>query len=144
VGLSATGDLAFLHRLEEGGLGARSRSVDFIREKDLAENGAGNELEGPPLFPVAQDFAPRDISGHQIRGALHPPEIEPKEVRQGTNQASFSQARRAFHENMPAGDEDGDDPFDEVGLPQDSLLQGGPQGIQQAGCLLGHDCGIRF
>ena len=85
-------------------MGARSRSIDFIREKNLAENGAGNELKGAPLFPVAQDFPSRDISRHQVRGALHPSEIEVQKVRQGTNQAGFSQARRAFNENMSAGD----------------------------------------
>ena len=43
VRLAVDRDLALLHRLEEGGLGARRRAVDLVREEDVREDGAGQE-----------------------------------------------------------------------------------------------------
>ena len=59
------GDLAFLHRLQQGGLHLGGRAVDLVHQHDVAEDRPGLEAEVAGLLLV--DLAAHDVGGQQVR-----------------------------------------------------------------------------
>ena len=110
-GLLTDGDVFFLHRFEERGLRLRRRAVDFVREDDLAENGAALEDELPAAgFSVfLDDFRAGDVRRHQIRRELNAAEAKVHRVGERFDQQGLREAWNAFEEAVATcgdGDED--------------------------------------
>ena len=77
-------DLAFLHGLQQGGLRLGRGPVDLVGQQQIGEHRSGVELE----FRCAGVIYERagDVSRHQIRGELHPLEVELQRRRQRPHQ----------------------------------------------------------
>ena len=70
MGLPIQRSLAFLHRLQQGGLGFRRGPVYLISQKYVGEHWPASELEVRGLNVV--DVCACDVSRQQVRGELYP------------------------------------------------------------------------
>ena len=68
IGMIAEGDLAFLHRLEQGGLHLGRRAVDFVGEDQVVENRAEFRFELRCLRVI--DHGADEVRGQQVRREL--------------------------------------------------------------------------
>ena len=73
VALAGGGHGALLHGLEEGRLCLGRRSVDFVSEDDVGEQGSLVELE-PAL--LVENLGTDDVARHQVRRELDAVEAE--------------------------------------------------------------------
>ena len=107
VGRLAHGHLAFLHGLQQGGLGLGRRAVDLVGQDDVGEDRAVDEAE---LARAARSFVDnigaRDIRRHQVGGELDALELQVHNRGQGPDHHRLGQARHADQQAM-AADEDG-------------------------------------
>ena len=96
---------AFLHRFEECRLRFRCASVDLIREQDLRKDRAWMKYKGR-FFSVVNGGT-EDISRQEITGELHPPELQPKGLRQSLGKHCFAHARHVLKEQVTPGEQTG-------------------------------------
>ncbi len=71
---AVNGDLAFLHALQQRGLGARRHAVHLIHQQQMGEHWALMELES--AVSQVQHIGTDNVGRHEIRSALHALEIE--------------------------------------------------------------------
>ena len=113
-------DVALLHRLEQGGLGARARPVDLVGHQELREHRPLHEAEGAAAVGILlQDLAAEDVRGHQVRRELHPARVEAEHGAQRLHELGLGEAGEADEEAV-APREDGDEgEIDDCLLPED-------------------------
>lgn len=70
MGVAEDGDAAFLHGLEEGGLGFWGGAVYLVCEDDVGEEGAGLEDEFAAAVVFLEDGVSGDVSGEEVWGEL--------------------------------------------------------------------------
>ena len=92
-------DVALLHRLEQGGLRSRRRTVDLVREQDVREDDARFE---PPLTSNSDD-ASDDLRRRRVRRELHALERHSEDARHRGGQERLGGARRPLEQNVAAG-----------------------------------------
>ena len=129
VSLAADRHLAFLHGLQQGGLGLRRGPVDLIRQDDVGEDRPleKTELSFSPVGALMDDLRSRDVGGHEVRRELDPVEVQPQAIGQGSDQQGFRKARDSLDDAMPAG-EDGDEQLlNNLVLSHDDLADLGPE-----------------
>ena len=84
-------DSPFLHRLKECGLRPRCRTVDFVGEDELGENGTLLELKLPSaVFIFNEECCACDVRGHHIRRELDTFEGEIKCFAEGVDELCFA------------------------------------------------------
>ena len=105
--------MAFLHGLQQGGLGTRAGAVDLIRHQQAAEDRTGKEAEmALAVIALLENLRAENIGRHQIRGELDALGVEPGGNRYGLNQLRLGQARRADQEGVAAGKDCGETEID--------------------------------
>src|ERR1700685_354859 len=94
------GDLAFFHALQQRGLRARRHAVHFVYKKQVSEYRAAMQLE--LTAGDVQHIGPEDVSGHEVRGALHSLELQPEQQRQSLDRQRFRDSWNSFQQSMAA------------------------------------------
>src|SRR5207302_3328342 len=120
VGLAADRDLALLHHLEERALHLRGRAVDLVCEEQVREDRAERRLEIARALVV--DAGADEVSRNEVGRELDPLEVTADRLGDRLDAERLRQARHAFHEEMPSGQERDEDPLEEMVLPDDDLL----------------------
>ena len=119
-------DGALLHSLEHRRLRLRRGAVDFVREQDVAEDGAG--LEDHLAAAVGgglQDVRAEDVAGHEVGRELHALEVELQDVAHGLHERGLAEAGQAFEEDVTAREDAGEDePVQFVAAEQDAVELG--------------------
>ncbi len=97
IGFAADGDFAFLHGLEEGGLGFWRGAVDFVGEEEVGEDGSLHDdaAEAFVGFVLLQDFRAGDVCGHHVGGELDAAEVEVEGAGHGGAHEGFGDAGNA-------------------------------------------------
>jgi len=68
-----------------------------------------------------EDVGSRDVSGHQVRGALDALEAETTNTSQRFNGERLGETRNAFHHGVTAADEDKQELVDDLSLTDDDF-----------------------
>ncbi len=93
----------FLHRLQQGGLGAWAGAVDLVGHQQLAEHRPRHEAEAaPPVGCLIQDFAAQDIGRHQVRGELHPLALQAEDGAERLHQPALAKPRHTNQQQVAA------------------------------------------
>jgi|GEM_PF-6001721 len=117
-----------VHDFEQRRLGLRRCAIDFVREHDIGEDWAFLENELLDRLVINRDA--RDIARQEIARELHARKRTVHRARQRIRQSRLADPRQILDEQMPAGDEAGDDLLDDVILALDREPHVGPQTIQ--------------
>jgi hypothetical protein len=96
-------DLGFVHSLEERRLCAGRGAVDFVRENDVGENGAGAKFKFAVLGIVNADA--EHVARKQIRSELNALEGAMKGFGERLRQRGLADAGNVFNEQVAAGKE---------------------------------------
>src|SRR6059036_3218842 len=112
--------LAFLHRLEERGLGLRRGAVDLVREEDVREDRAPSEDEVARL--AVEHVRPRDVRGQQVRRELDTAEREAQARREGLRDQRLGQPRDVFDQEMTVAEDRPEHSFQDGALADDHGL----------------------
>ena len=92
-------DSAFGHCFEQGGLGSRSRPINFIRKYEVGEQRARSEFELRGF--LIEDRRPRDVAGQKVRRALDSFEFAADATGQCPGQHGLRDARYILQQNVP-------------------------------------------
>ena len=112
-----------LHRLEQRRLRLRRRAVDFVRQQQVGEHGPWMKRELLPPVAFLQDVASRDVGRQQVRRELNPPEIQRQQSRQRFHEFRLPEPRQTFEQDMPAGEQRGNDFIDHLFLAENHAAQ---------------------
>jgi len=105
VALARDGDVLFLHGLQQCGLGAWTRPIDFVRHQQLRENRAAQKAEGAPArIALFEDLRSDDVGRHEIWRKLNPFPIEAENGSQRLDEPRLGKPRKANEETMPSGE----------------------------------------
>ncbi len=120
AGIAFDGDLAFLHSLEEGGLGAGGSAVYLVGEEDLGEDGAGSELELAVLLVI--EIGAGDIGGEEVGGRLDAAEGTAEGLSDGAGEHGFADAGDVLEEDVALAEDSDEDELDGGRLADDHLF----------------------
>ena len=109
------GNLAFLHRFEERGLGLGRSAVDLVGEQDVGEDRSPPKLEVGGALIV--DRGSRHVGGHQVRRELNALEVQAHRRREGTRQERFRHSRVVLDEQVAVGQQPHHDQLEHRALP---------------------------
>ena len=102
-------DVVLLHGLQQCGLRAWARPIDFVRHQQLAEDRTGDEAEAAlAARALVQHFAAEDVGRHQVRRELDAAGVEPEHDAHGLDQLGLGEAGEADQQRVAAtehGDE---------------------------------------
>ena len=101
TGRAIQGDLVLGHGFQQGALGARRRTVDFIGQQHMGEHRTGMELELPRLRVVYRYT--QYVGRQQVRSKLYALETQPQGSRQCMGKRGLAQSGQVFDQDMPAG-----------------------------------------
>ena len=94
-----------LHGFQQCGLGLGGCTVDFVSQDDVAEDGAGLELEGGvAVLVLDDDVGTGYVGGHQVGSELDSGEGQVEYAAQRTDQTGLTNAGHAFQQHVTAGD----------------------------------------
>ena len=130
MGMAIHGDLAFVHRFQQRGLGLGRGAVDLIGQQDVGEDGTALELEALVCGRVHGDA--EDVTGQHVAGKLHPPEIAVDGARKSVGESGFANPGNAFNQQMSAGKNRHQGQADDLVLATDD----GAQSTLQFSCAL--------
>src|SRR5262245_15758129 len=115
-----------LHRLQQRGLGARARAVDFVGHQQLAEDRAGDEAEAAlAAGALVQHLAAEDVGRHEIRGELDAAGIEPEHDAHALDQLGLGEAGKADQQRVAAAEHGDERLLDHAFLPEDHAADRG-------------------
>jgi hypothetical protein len=106
MGHSFDGHTALLHRFEEGALSAGHGAIEFIDQKDVAKDWAGDKTK--IVDRTIKDRQTGDIGGEEITGALYPTKKEAGGAGQSQSQGGLAETGTIFEKEVAAAEE-GDD-----------------------------------
>ena len=129
VRLAVDRHLALAHRLEQGGLGARRRTVDLVGEEDVREDGAGHE----EVLAGADDVLPVELRRRRVRRELDALERRAEHVCDGTGKKGLRASGRALEEDVTVRDGGDEKQFDGTVLADDDLRHLRLRPLAQAG-----------
>ena len=112
VGIIAQGHLAFLHRFQQGTLDLGRGAVDFVRQDEVAENGAVLGVE-TALARVVNHGA-NDVRRQHVGRELQAVELQLGGRGERLERESLGQPRNAFEQDVPIGDQAHEQPVHEV------------------------------
>jgi hypothetical protein len=120
VAIAGNRHVMLLHRLQQRGLGARARAVDFVGHQQLTEDRAGDEAEAAfAAGTLVQHFAAQDVGRHEIRGELDAAGVEPEHDAHGLDQLGLGEAGKADQQRMAAAEHGDERLLDHAFLPED-------------------------
>ena len=79
---------------------ARRSAVDFVDQEQIGEDGPAVQSEG--AGGEIEDVGAEDVCGHQVRGALHALELQPKHLREHLHGQRLRQPWYTLNERVPA------------------------------------------
>ena len=80
------GDLVFLHRFQQSGLGLRRCPVDFVRQNEVRKNRPSLKLElSPPAGGFHDQVRAEDVRRHQVGRELNATERKIEHIAQRPN-----------------------------------------------------------
>ena len=120
VGLPADGDLALLHRFEQGALHLGRGPVDLVGQDQVGEDRAERHLELAELLVV--DPRADDVGRHEVGRELDALELDAERVGEGLHRQRLGQSGHALDEQMAARHERDDHPLEERVLADDHPL----------------------
>ena len=119
MGHAVDGDLVLLHDFQQGGLGFRAGTVDFVSKHDLAHDGtflvfhlAGFEVD---------EGETGHVRGHQVRRKLDPAEGTVQGAGKSAGQRGLADAGDILDEDVAFAEEGDQRVFDRFLLADDSL-----------------------
>ena len=92
-----------LHRLQQRRLGLGRGAVDLVGEQQFGEDRPAGQGEGRGL--EVEQIGADDVARHQVRGELDAAELEPDRAREAVRDQRLGRARRAFEQDVPAGEQ---------------------------------------
>jgi hypothetical protein len=95
-----------LHRFKKCALGTGHGAIEFVDQKDVAKNRAGDKTE--IVGSAIEDRQTGYIGGEEITGTLHPAEKEAGRARQGQSQGRLAEAGTIFQQQVPAAKQGND------------------------------------
>ena len=109
--------LAFLHHLQQGTLYLGRRAVDFVGQQQVGEYRAqrGAEIAGA----LVVNARTHQVGRHQVGRELDALELALHGVGQRLDGQRFGQARYAFNQQMPLGQDSHHHPLQKPVLPHD-------------------------
>ena len=119
--------LAFLHGLEQGGLGARAGAVDLVGQDDLGGDRAGTELKIAAF--LVEDADAHDVGGQQVGRELDALEGTVERARQRTGQNGLADARDVLQQRVPLAEQGDEEQVDDVFLADKDSADIGAQGL---------------
>ena len=124
-GAAHDGDAALLHGFQQGGLGLGGGAVDFVRQHDVGEDRALDELKLPLAAGgiILDDIRAGDVRGHQVRRELDAVETEVQRLCHGADQQRLRQAGNTHQERVPAGEQGDAQQLHDALLADDDLAQ---------------------
>ena len=128
AGGAVDGDLALLHRFEQGRLGLGRGAVDLVGEEEVGEDGAG--LEGELGGAGVVDEGAGDVARHQVGGELDALGVEFEGGGEGADEQGLGDAGDAFEEDVAAAEQGDDETGDGGVLADHGLGDLGAQGLQ--------------
>ena len=105
VGFAVDGHLVFFHHFEQCRLCFCRGAVDLIDEDDIGKDGAGIEKEFRLLH--IENRRTDDVTGHQVGGELDAREADVEGAGQQLGSEGFGDAGNAFHQDVPPGEDGG-------------------------------------
>ncbi len=112
-------NLRIAHGFEQGALGARRSTIDFVGQHDVAENRAAivNELAALGM----EDAGAGDVAGKQVGGELNAREVARHAFSKRLADERLADARNIFEQSVLAGQQGHDAQPNDLGLAQDDL-----------------------
>ena len=132
IGLPPDGDLAFAHRFEQRRLHLRGRAVDLVGEQDRMEDRPGLEFEAAVLR--APDFGAGEVGGQQVGRELHAGEVRVQPRGECADRAGLGQARRAFDQQVPIGQQRDQQALDQRAPARRSPRESWSRSAEKATC----------
>ena len=125
MSIAADGDLPFLHRFQQCGLGLGRRSVDFVGQHDVGEQRSLHEpeLAMPGRAVFFDDLGAGDVGGHQVGRELNAAEGQVQRLGQRADHQRLGQARDAFQHHVAAAEEANQNFVDDMFLADDDLAE---------------------
>ena len=117
---AADADLPLGHRLEQGRLHLGRRPVDLVGEHQVGEDRP--ELGVEALGRRPPDPGADDVAGHQVGGELQPGEAAADDVGQGAHGERLGHPGHALEQEVAAGEQSDQHPFDHEVLADDDAL----------------------
>jgi hypothetical protein len=123
VGFLAHGHVAFLHGLEERGLGFRRRSVDLVGQEHVGEDGAPEEAEAAHARRriLLDDVRSGDVRRHEVRRELDALEARRKHTGEGADEERLGEPGHADQDGVPPREERDQEFLHDRVLPHDDL-----------------------
>ena len=117
----ADGHLPLLHRLQQRALHLGGGTVDLVGEDDVGEDRAalGGEFAAAGVIHEGAD----QVRGQQVGSELDAPEAGVDRLRQGGDGQCLGQARNALDQQMGVAQQPDLQPFEQIALPDDHLLE---------------------
>ena len=128
--LAVHGDLAVVHRFEQGALGAGRGAVDLVGQHDLGEERAGLEDELPAR--LMKDAGADQVAGEQVGRELDAVERTGQAAGQGLGQQRLADAGNVLEQQVAVGQQGDEREVDDVVLAQEDR---GDVGLQLVGKL---------
>ena len=120
VGLAVDGDLALLHRLEQGGLGLGRGPVDLVGEQQPGEDRPAPEVELAAALVV--DERAGEVGRQQVRRELDPREADARHLCEGACDQRLGEARKVLDQHMTVGKQPEQDELERLALAHDRAL----------------------
>ncbi len=129
VPIAGNRHVVLLHRLQQRGLGARARAVDFVGHQQLTEDRAGDEAEAAfAAGTLVQHFAAQDVGRHEIRGELDAAGVEPEHDAHGLDQLGLGEAGKPDQQRVAATEHGDERLLHHRLLPEDHIPDRGFRG----------------
>jgi hypothetical protein len=123
--LAFNGDLVFLHNLQQCSLGFGRRPIDFVSQQQVGKHRSATDPKRFRLRVVNGVAA--NVAGHQIGRKLNSRKRATNGFRHGLDQQGLSQAGNAFQQDMPTGQQCGQNGVDDFTLANECLADLGAQ-----------------
>jgi hypothetical protein len=82
-----------------------------------------------------EDGVSRDIAGQEIRGELDALVLQAEELGKAFHEFGFAEPRESFEEDVSAGEDSGDDQFDDLLLAEEDLVEPLVEGAEMLRCI---------
>ncbi len=109
--------LAFLHCLEQRGLGLRRRAVDLVGQQQVGEHRTLAERG----LARSQRHRPGEVGGQHVGRELHPPEVDADRARERVRDERLGHTRNAFEQQVAADGDRREQHLDDAVLTDDDL-----------------------
>ena len=115
--LALDGDLAFLHRFQQGGLCLRRRAVDLVGQQQTGEQRTTTEHE--LVHPLIENERAGEVGRQQIGRELGAGEPQPERLGERTRGKRLSEARQILEQHVTTGEDAAQDERERLALAHD-------------------------